>query len=203
MTEQALEWFAIYGLPVYFLILAFSSFGIPMPVKLLMLVVGSFVEQGEMQLWQALVVGSAGATAGDQTGYFLGRFGGRALVEKLTGRFGGAEKVRRAEDFAARWGGVGIFFSRWLVTPLGPWLNLTSGAARYSWPRFTAIGVIGEFLWVFLYVLLGIFFSDRVQDTAEFLTSLTWVFVGLAIAAALGWLIFHNNRKTEKVGRVY
>lgn len=203
MTEQALEWFAIYGLPVYFVILAFSSFGIPMPVKLLMLVVGSFVEQGEMQLWQALVVGSAGATAGDQTGYFLGRFGGRALVEKLTGRFGGAEKVRRAEDFAARWGGVGIFFSRWLVTPLGPWLNLTSGAARYSWPRFTALGVLGELLWVFLYVLLGIFFSDRVQDTAEFLTSLTWVFVGLAIAAALGWLIFHNNRKTEKVGRVY
>lgn len=198
MSEQILEWFSIYGLPVYFFILSASSLGIPMPVKLTMLVIGSFVEQEEIEFWQALLVGSAGAVTGDQIGYFLGRFGGRNLIERMTDRFGGAEKIKRAEDFSIRWGGTGVFFSRWLVTPLGPWINLTSGVTFYPWSRFTILGILGESLWVFLYITLGMFFSDRVQSTADFLTNLTWVFVGLVIAAILGWKLFHNNRNTDK-----
>ena len=194
MSEQALEWLSIYGLPVYFFILGASSFGIPLPVKLMMLVVGSFVQQGEIQLWQALLIGSAGAVTGDQIGYFLGRFGGRRLIELITDRIGGAEKFKRAEAFSTRWGATGIFFSRWLVTPLGPWINLSSGVTFYSWKRFTILGVLGESLWVFIYVMLGIFFSDRVQDTANLMVSLTWVFVGITIAAALGWWLFRDHR---------
>ena len=198
MSEQILEWFSIYGLPVYFLILGASSLGIPMPVKITMLVIGSFVEQGEMVFWQALLAGSAGAVLGDQIGYALGRFGGRGLIERITNRFGGAGNIKRAEEFAARWGAVGIFFTRWLVTPLGPWLNLTSGIASYSWMRFTVLSVLGETLWVFLYILLGMFFSDRVQSTADFLTNLSWVLVGLVITAALGWKLFQYFRNDHK-----
>ena len=167
MSEQALEWLSIYGLPVYFFILAASSFGVPMPVKLTMLLVGSFVQQGEIEFWQALLIGSMGAVTGDQIGYFLGRFGGRNVINRITNRFGGTDKIKRAEGFSRRWGGTGIFFSRWLVTPLGPWINLTSGVISYSWTRFTILGVLGECLWVFQYILLGIFFSDRVQDTGD------------------------------------
>lgn len=198
MNEQILEWFSAYGLPVYFLILGASSLGIPMPVKITMLVIGSFVEQGEMLFWQALAVGSAGAVLGDQIGYSLGRFGGRGLIDRITNRVGGANNVKRAEEFAARWGAIGIFFTRWLVTPLGPWLNLTSGIATYSWTRFTILSVLGETLWVFLYIWLGIFFSDRVQSTSDFLTNLSWALVGLVIAAALGWKLFQYFRNNHK-----
>ena len=99
MSEQILEWFSAYGLPVYFLILGASSLGIPMPVKITMLVIGSFVEQCEMVFWQALLAGSAGAAAGDQIGYSVGRFGGRGLIDRITNRFGGADNFKRAEDF--------------------------------------------------------------------------------------------------------
>lgn len=193
VSEQTLEWLSIYGLPVYFFILAASSFGIPMPVKLTMLVFGSFVQQGEIAFWQAMVIGSTGAVIGDQAGYFLGRLGGRNAADRITNRFGGAEKIKRAEEFSRRWGGTGIFFSRWLVTPFGPWLNLTSGLTFYSWTRFTVFGILGETLWVFLYIMLGIYFSDRVQDTADLLSNLTWVFVGITIAAVLGWKLFRNH----------
>jgi membrane protein DedA with SNARE-associated domain len=198
VNEQILEWFSAYGLPVYFCILAASSVGIPMPVKLTMLVIGSFVVQEEIQFWQALLVGSAGAAAGDQIGYFLGRFGGRNLTERITNRFGGAEKIERAEEFASRWGAIGIFFSRWLVTPLGPWLNLLSGTTFYSWTIFTALSVAGETLWVLIYVLLGIFFSDRIQSTADFLTNLSWAIVGLAAAGFLGWKVFQYFRNSDE-----
>lgn len=197
MTELALEWFAAYGLPVYFLILGLSSFGIPMPVKLLMLVVGATVQQGEMSFAEALAIGSLGAIAGDQVGYFLGRTGGRAVIEKVTARFNGAEMLARAERFSERWGMMSIFFSRWLVTPVGPWLNLISGSTRFPWVWFTIIGAIGETLWILIYILLGLFFSDRVQETADVLVNLSMVLFGLVVAAVLGWKVLRFFRNED------
>ncbi len=198
MSEQILVWLSIYGLPVCFFILAASAFGIPVPAKPVMLVVGSFIQQGEIEFWQALLIGSMGAVIGDQIGYSLGRFGGQHLIDRLTNRFGGADKIVRAEEFSRRWGATGIFFSRWLITPLGPWINVSSGVAGYSWVRFSILDVFGESLWVFLYIMLGMFFSDRVQDTANVMFSLTWVFVGITIAAILGWELFNNHRTSSK-----
>ena len=197
MNDLLLEWLSTYGLPAYFGILLVSSAGIPFPITLMLVVVGSFVEQGEMELWQALLVGSSAAILGDQIGYCIGRFGGRTLVDRLTKRVGGAENIKRAEEFANRWGGAGIFFSRWLVTPLGPWLNLTSGIANYPWTRFVFWDILGECLWVILYVMLGRLFSDRVQDIADLMGNLTWVLIGLIAAFILGWKLFRYVRAPE------
>jgi membrane protein DedA with SNARE-associated domain len=200
MTETALEWFVIYGLPVYFAILAASAFGVPMPVKLLMLVVGALVQEGDIQFWQALAIGSAGAVTGDQAGYLFGRYGGRTAIEKATAKLNGARMLAKAEVFAKRWGLVAVFFSRWLVTPLGPWINLISGSTRYSWTKFTVAGVIGEVLWILIYVSLGVYFSDRIQLTAELLTNITWLLVGVTAVLWLGhkvWKIFENHRNSR------
>jgi len=163
----------------------------------MLLAVGSFVAQGEMKLWQVLVVGSAGAIGGDQIGYWLGRWGGRRLVHRITDKVGGADMIKRAEAFAQHWGGAGIFFSRWLVGPLGPWINLSSGITGYPWPRFTLWDVLGEMLWVVLYVILGKTFSDRVQGLAELLGNLTWVIVGVLAAIILGWKLFQYFRDPD------
>jgi membrane-associated protein len=199
LTELALEWFALYGLPVYFVMLASSALGIPMPVKLLMLVVGAFVQQGEIAFGIALAVGSLGAITGDQAGYFIGRKGGRPAINRITRRFGGAEMVKRAEAYADKWGLAAIFFSRWLVTPVGPWLNLLSGSTNFSWIKFTAVGAVGETIWVLLYLLLGLFFSDRVEATADLLVNLSWVIVGLTAVIFLGWKVrqFLRNNSAD------
>lgn len=200
MTELALEWFAAYGLPVYFVILGLSSFGIPMPVKLLMLVVGATVHQGEMTFVEALAIGSLGAIAGDQAGYLLGKTGGRTVIENVTARFDGAEMLAKAERFSDRWGLLAIFFSRWLVTPLGPWLNLISGSTGYPWVWFTIVGAVGEVLWILIYVLLGLYFSDRVQDTADLLVSVSWLIFGIFVLSVAGWKLrqFLQNGKDRR-----
>jgi hypothetical protein len=38
--------------------------------------------------------------------------------------------------------------------------------------------------------MLGIYFSDLVQDTSDLLISLTWAIFGLAAASYLGWRLF-------------
>jgi membrane protein DedA with SNARE-associated domain len=66
-------------------------------------------------------------------------------------------------------------------------VNVTSGIAGYPWQRFLLWDVLGEVLWVVLYVTLGYVFSDRVQAMVEILGNLAWVVVGLIVAVILGW----------------
>jgi len=155
---------------------------------------GSFAKQGEMRLLPVIVAGSLAAILGDQIGYGISRWGGRRLIDRITRRLGGAEKVRKAEALSKKWGGPGIFFSRWLITELGPWLNVSSGISGYPWRRFIFWDVLGEVLWVSLYVMLGYVFSDRVQYIAEILGNLAWAILAFIVAIILGWKLFRYFR---------
>ena len=197
LTDQLLAAISMYGLPVLFGVIAIAAVGIPLPVTLTLVAAGSFVELGEMRFWQVIVVGSSAAILGDQLGFAIGRWGGSRLENRIRQRKGGAERIARAQAFAKRWGAAGIFISRWLVTPLGPWLNLTSGMTDYPWPRFFIWGALGEILWVVIYVMLGKIFSGSVQALVEVLGNLGWVLVGIIVAAMLLWWIRRSLRAGE------
>lgn len=187
ITDQILAALVVYGLPVLFGVILICSVGIPFPVSLVLVAAGSFAEQGEMKLWQVIGVASVAAVLGDQIGYGLSRWGGRRLINRISHRIGGEKRIKQAEALTKRWSGTGVFLSRWLVTALGPWVNVTSGIAAYPWQRFLLWDVLGEVLWVAIYVVLGYMFSDRVQAIADILGNLAWVIVGLIVAAILGW----------------
>ena len=194
ITDQVLAALLLYGLPVLFGVILICSIGIPFPASLVLVATGSFVAQGEMRLWQVIAVASAGAVLGDQVGYGLARWGGRRLIGRISRRIGGETKIQKAEAFFKSWSGAGIFLSRWLVTGLGPWVNVTSGIAAYPWQRFLLWDMLGEILWVVLYVIVGYIFSDRVQAVADIAGSLTWVIVGLLVAVILGWKLVQYVR---------
>ena len=185
ITDQLLAALSLYGLPVLFGVLVISCAGVPFPISLMLVAAGSFVEQGEMNLWPVLIVASAG------------RKGGRHAALWLTRWTGDESNIRKAEAFTKRWGAAGIFFSRWLVTPLGPWLNFTSGIAAYPWTRFLFWDVLGEVLWVVVYVMLGKFFSGRVEALIEILGNLGWVIIGLIVALILGWKLMQYLRPAK------
>ena len=186
ITDQLLAALLVYGLWLLFAIVAIASIGVPLPVTLMLVVAGSFVEQGEMKLWEVITVASAAAVLGDQVGYGLARWRGRRVAMALAKRMG-ESGIAKAEEFTRRYGGIGVFLSRWLVTWLGPWINITSGMTQYSWRRFLFWDVLGEVLWVTLYVVLGKLFSDRVQELMDVLGNLGWVNLGVFVAGFLGW----------------
>lgn len=199
LTDQLLAALLVYGIPLLFGVIIIAAAGFPIPVSLLLVAAGSFVEQGEMKLWKVLLTATFAAVAGDQIGYGLARWAGRRLLSRITRRLGGEHKIKKAEALATRWGGAAIFFSRWLVTEAGPWLNITSGLARYPWRRFLFWDVLGEIMWVGVYVMLGYIFSEHVQFIAEILTNLGWVILGLVIALILGWRIVRYLRPASSL----
>jgi membrane protein DedA with SNARE-associated domain len=199
MNEQILAALERYGLPALFAVVTVASAGLPLPVTLLLVVTGSLAAQSVLNLWTAIALAAVGSCAGDQFGYAIGRWGGKAVVAKLAGMLNQGARLRELEAKAGRLGGAGIFFSRWLVSPLGPWINFASGMANYPWFRFTVWDFAGELLDACLYIGLGYVFSDRVQAVAGVLGNLTWAILGGLVTGFLGWKLFRNPSSAKPV----
>lgn len=187
MTGQLLEFLTVYGLPAAALLLAIGQFGVPIPTSLALLTLGALAANGDADLTTAFIWALAGATLGDQAGFFAGRFVGQS-AESRPGFLGSlARKARKAEPQLARWGGTGVFFTRWLFTPLGPAINIASGITGLSWASFTVWGTAGETLWVSIYIALGFSFGSNIETLAGILGNLSMALAMLALAGLLGW----------------
>src|SRR5580658_733376 len=198
MSEQVLAALARYGYPALFAIVAIAAVGVPLPVTLILIVTGSLAAQGAMNVWLAIAIAAVGSVAGYQVGYAVGRWGGTRLVARLSRLIGSAERIAEMDAKAKKWGGAGVFFSRWLVAPLGPWINLASGAADYSWFRFTLWDFLGESFGAVLFIWLGHIFSDRVQEVGAIFGDLTWAILGVLAAAFLGWKLYSSRGPAGK-----
>ena len=95
------------------------------------------------------------------------------------------------------WGGPGIYITRWLLSPLGPWINLASGTAGYPWHRFLFWDTLGELTGAAVYISLGRFFSDRVMALYAVLGDLTWAIGALLAAIILGWQLVVRLRQPD------
>ena len=187
MTDWLLGLVPTYGGWLLALSTFLSCLALPIPASLLMLVAGGFVAGGDLTLVGSAGAALAGAVAGDQTGYAAGRLGGSALMTRLGSR---AAPVAKATDLLARRGGVAVFLSRWLVSALGPYVNLAAGAAGQSWARFTAWGVAGEAVWVSLYVGVGYAVPGNLAAASDMAFDLLAALAAGAVAlGALVWLV--------------
>lgn len=194
MTDELLDLVTAYGPLALFGILLVNCLGVPFPTSLLLMALGSFAGQGEMRLMPLLLAGLTGAVLGDQIGYLLGRLGGTLLKARLKQRPRTAAALAKAEQLIWRWSGPGIYLSRWLLAPLGPWVNLTTGITRYPWPRFAIWDFLGLATWIGLYSTLGYLFSGSVQALAELTGSLTWLMVFATLTLLLGWILLWRWR---------
>jgi len=187
MNDQLFAAVSEFGAPALFGIVTIAAVGVPLPITLLLVIVGSMVSQGAINLWWAIAAAGAGSILGDQAGYAIGRWGGPAAITKLSALLGRQASLQAMEAKARAWGGPGIFLTRWLLSPLGPWINLASGTAGYPWPRFLFWDVLGEVTGAAVYVSLGRFFSDRVMALDGVLGDLTWAVAALLAAVILGY----------------
>ncbi len=198
MNDQLLAAVSQYGAPALFGIVAIAAVGVPLPVTLLLIVAGSMISQGAMNLWWAIGAAGAGSILGDQAGYAIGRWGGPVIVTRLSGMFGKRANLKAVEAQTRTWGGPGIFITRWLLGALGPWVNLASGTAAYPWPRFLLWDALGELTGAAVYISLGRFFSDRVIALSAVLGDLTWSLAALLAAILLGWKLFAYVRLARR-----
>jgi len=184
MTEQLLSLAVAYGLPFLALAVGMTCLGIPIPSSLLMLAAGSLAAAGDFYLPGVIGAALLGAIAGDQIGYVIGRYLGAGLLGKLEKTRQTHVLVDKARSFVRRSGIWGVFFTRWMLSALGPYVNLIAGAMSMSWLRFSLAAVAGEIVWVGIYVGLGVGFSSYILQIADIAANAS-AFLGAAVVVVL------------------
>jgi len=184
VTDTLLGFVSAYGVPAVLVFTFLSCLAVPVPTSLAMLAAGAFAASGDLVLWRVALAAYVGAVAGDQTGYGIGRLA-EARVSAALAQPGRAARVAPARAAVERWGGIGVFLSRWLFSPLGPWVNLLAGAGGFRWPVFTVWAAAGEAVWVAVYVGLGFAFASQIEALAVLLGNSAGLLAAALVAALL------------------
>ena len=196
MTDWLLALVPTYGLWLIAMTTMASCLALPIPASIIMLAAGGFVAAGDLVLWQVIAAALAGAVAGDQLGYMAGRHGGAPLLDRVAMAPARAGIITKARTTMEARGGIAVFLSRWLFSPLGPYVNLISGAMRHHWLRFTLWGVLGEIVWCALYVMMGSAFAGNLSAASDMLGSVLGLVATLTAVIGLGaWLLTLARRE--------
>jgi membrane protein DedA with SNARE-associated domain len=135
-----------------------------LPGETALVLAGVLSSQGHWAIEWVIVVAAAGAIIGDNAGYWLGRTGGRKLLERweFTRRY--AEKaLPPGERFFKKHGGKTVFFGRFIafLRVTAAWL---AGITRMHWWEFFLWNAAGGIIWATGIALVAYYAGQAVAD---------------------------------------
>lgn len=186
---------AHYGLWAILLLVLIEDFGIPVPGETVLIAGAIFAGFGRLNVVTVGLVGFFAAVVGDNIGYAIGRFGGRALVERW-GRyvFLTPERLRKAEAFFERHGGKIITIARF-IEGLRQANGLIAGLAEMHWLRFVAFNALGAALWVGTWVSVGYFAGQHITAIYHDITMYSLYVAIAAVVLIAAWIAFHLRKR--------
>ncbi len=153
-----------HGYLVIFLGAALDNFGLPSSGDVVLFAGGFFANNGQAALPLVMLSGFAGALVSDNSVYWIGRTGGRPLIDRILKirllQFLINEKsLEKVERYFETHGGKTVFVGRF-----GPGLRsmtpLFAGVTRMGYFRFVPYNVAAGLVWAVAYSLVGYVFGQ-------------------------------------------
>lgn len=160
MTDLLLS----YGLVLLFLVVALESAGVPLPGETALVAAAILATKHHYSIVTVIVVGAAAAILGDNVGYWIGRTGGRKLLERWGPVRRYAERaLPPGERFFKKHGGKTVFIGRFVAVlrVTAAWL---AGISHMPWWRFFLWNAAGGIAWATLVGLLAYYFGKAAAD---------------------------------------
>jgi membrane protein DedA with SNARE-associated domain len=179
-----------YGYLIVFFGVMLGTTGIPFPSAAILLAAGVLVQQGHLNLRDAIAFGILGAIIGNQIGYWIGHKAGRSFVLKW-GRYVKLtpERLERVEELLARHGGKAVFAARFFS--ISRLLEaLVAGVSRMPWGTFLIYSVLGGAVWATAVVLVGYFFGESWDSAQHWSGRAPLVLVLVIVAALVSYLAY-------------
>jgi membrane-associated protein len=156
---------AMYGMWIYAILflIVFCETGLVvtpfLPGDSLLFAIGSLAAIGAMHVEYAIPLLICAALTGDNTNYWIGRKIGPKVFSQEKSRFFNKEHLNRTHRFYNRHGRITVILARFLpiIRTFAPFV---AGIGRMTYRTFLLFSIIGAFLWVNLFVLIGYFFGN-------------------------------------------
>jgi membrane protein DedA with SNARE-associated domain len=184
-----------YGLWAVGLLITLEDFGVPVPGETILIAGAIFAGAGRINIVALGVVAFVAAVTGDNIGFAIGHFGGRALALRF-GRyvFLTEERLDKAENFFDRRGSIVITFARF-VEGLRQANGIIAGITGMHWLRFLVFNAIGAALWVGTWVTIGYFAGNNITTVYHYITLYSYYVLAALVVLLVGYIVWRRRRR--------
>ena len=141
-----------------------ETMGVPLPGETALVAGGVLASEGHLRIELVIVIAAAAAIVGDNVGFWIGRKGGRRLLE-LPGPLQAHRErlIERGERVFERHGGKTVFFGRWFsgLRIASAWL---AGVNRMPWGTFLVYNALGGICWAVSVGMLSYWVGHSADD---------------------------------------
>lgn len=181
------------GYPAIFILAVVEAACIPFPSEVTFAYSGFLVSQHHLSLAPVLIVGIVGEVLGSFVGYFIGRTGGRALVDRygkyvlLTHR-----DLERMDRFLARRGDSAVFFGR-VLPLLRTFAALVAGLGEAPIVKFGIFTTLATAIYCTVLTLVGDSLGAEWNKLVKGFTDASIV-LGVLVVAVIALALAHRWR---------
>jgi membrane protein DedA with SNARE-associated domain len=177
-----------------------EDFGIPVPGETVLIAASVYAGAGRLNVVAVGLIGFAAAITGDNIGFAIGHYGGRALVLRW-GRYVRLteERLDKAETFFNHHGAWIITVARF-IEGLRQANGIIAGITGMRWLRFLAFNALGAALWVGTWVSLGYLAGSHIGTIYHYITQYsTYLLIALAVLLAgfIAWRVLRRKRRSR------
>jgi len=203
---------ATSGYAALFVLAFLGAMCIPIPSELTFGFAGALCSAGfiaveangadhQLQLWAVIVVGTVATVCGASVAYVVGRYGGRAFVERY-GKYVllSHEDLDRAERLFSRWGD-GLVGVGQLIPLLRAFVGFFAGVARVRWVPFLVLTTIGAAAWVSLISTIGYNAAGSWHKVLQWFGAAGYVIAAVVVIALVVAFVHRWRRYHEAQAR--
>jgi len=190
-----------HGYLVIFLGAALDNFGLPASGDVVMFAGGFFANGGRAALPLVMLLGFLGATFSDNMIYWVGRVGGRPVLDRILkvrilSFLLDAKSLGRVERYFQEHGGKTVFVGRF-----GPGLRsmtpLFAGVSRMKYSYFLPYSLAATTTWAAVTAIVGYAFGEYWDELLAVARSVGYGFVAL-VAILIALYVYRHHRARKK-----
>jgi membrane protein DedA with SNARE-associated domain len=183
------------GYPGVGFLMALQTVAVPIPSEVILPFAGYLASLGRFNILIIAVVGGIGSCIGSSIAYYIGDFGGRALVHKY-GKYLliSLNDLNLTEKFFARFGSLAVFVGQ-LLPIVRSFMGFASGLAKEDFKKFLISVFVGSFLWSWLLAYVGEKLGQNWQNLHSKFQHLDLVVILLIIFGVAFWIYKHTRNK--------
>ena len=178
-----IEQFSYAGI---FILVALSGYIIPIPEEILLLLVGYIAGVGLNNVYIALIPATLGVLAGDNVIYWLSRYKGSKLIDRLKNKVRKHE-IMKYSHLMENHIGKTIFILRFIVS-LRFFSPFLAGSMKIKWKTYQFYDLLASVVYVPIMIFLGYHFHNQlalVITQVEIIRHLIFI----VVLAVVGYLI--------------
>lgn len=177
------------------LLMAVQTMAMPVPSEVVIPFAGFLVFKGEMKLFLVALIGALGSTLGGSAAYFIGKKGGRPLVEKYGGKILiTPEDLNKSELWLKKFGSPAVLIGMMLPF-VRSFISFPAGISKLPYRKFVLGVFSGSFVWCYILAYLGMKMGPKWLELREKFRGADYAILILIVIGIILWVFKHFRRR--------